>query len=132
MDHPPSLHDPYRIRSLEQLFQLFDAGQFVADVLDKHRQLQIDLIAYRDQHGSKGASGTMTLTVAYAMGKSGDVQMAAKAEFKSPKKPPASASAYIGEDGEMTLFSPLLRRMQHPVRDAGVNYDPTTGEIRNI
>lgn len=132
-DHIPAPHDPYRIRTLEQLFSLFDGGGFISEVLDKHRDLQKELVDFRGEHGTKNCGGSMTLRIDYAMGKSGDVQMGAKAEFKGPKKPPATATAFVGDDGEITLFSPLLARMQRPVRDvSGSNYDPETGEIRDL
>lgn len=133
---PPAISDaadPYRIRTLEQLFMLFDGGEFVAEVLEKHEEMQRDMLAYRDTHGSKGCTASMVLRIDYALNKTGDVNMGAKAEFKSPKKPPASASAYVGEDGQLTLYSPLLRRMTQPVRDVTRGgFDPETGEIRDL
>lgn len=129
--NPPEPHDPYKLRSLEQIFQLFDGGDFLAEVLEGHKQLQRDLLDHREQHGTKGCDGTMTLKINYALGKSGDVAMGATAEFKSPKKPPSSAAAFINDDGELTLYSPFMRRMHEPVRDA-TPYDPETGEIRDI
>ncbi len=71
----------------------------------------------------------MTLQVNYALGKSGDVAMGATVTFKAPKKPPSSAAAFIGDDGELTLFSPFMARMHKPVRDVSEPYDPETGEI---
>ena len=124
-------HDPYKMRSIEQILALFDGGAFLADLLDKHRQLQIDLLEHRDEHGTKGCQGKMTIEVSYALGKSGDVSMGATSTFKVPKKPPSSAAAFINEDGELTLYSPLMARMQSPVRDAD-DYDPETGEVRDV
>lgn len=125
----PDPHDPYRIRSIEQLLALFDGGAFLDDLNEKQAVLLTDLRAHLEQHGTKGCEGEMVLRIKYAPGKSGDVAMGAAVEFKGPKKPAASAAAYVDEDGRMTLFSPMLKRMQQPVRD--VNYDPETGEIRN-
>jgi hypothetical protein len=131
--NPPEPHDPYRLRTLEQILSLFDGGEFLEKVLDGHKQLQLELIEHKAEHGTKGCQGSMTLQVSYALGKSGDVAMGAKVDFKSPKKPPSSAAAYIDEDtGELTLFSPFMARMQHPPRDVTENYDPVTGEIRDI
>lgn len=124
-------HDPYRMRSIEQILSLFDGGDFLAELLDGHRQLQCDLLEHRNEHGTKDCKGSMTIKIDYELGKSGDVAMGAKVEFKAPKKPASSAAAYINDDGELTLYSPLLSRMQQPVRDAS-NYDPDTGEIRDI
>ncbi|MGJ8529664.1 hypothetical protein [Maritalea sp.] len=127
---PTETHDPYKMRSLEQILSLFDGGEFLGDLLAGHRQLQHDLLDHRAEHGAKDCKGTMTIKVDYALGKSGDVAMGARVEFKSPKKPPANAAAYINDDGELTLYSPLLTRMQQPVRDVP-NHDPETGEIRD-
>jgi hypothetical protein len=131
MDDSPDPHDPYRIRSIEQLLALFDGGAFLEDLNEKQAVLLTDLRAHLEDHGTKGCEGEMVLRIKYAPGKSGDVAMGAAVEFKGPKKPAASAAAYVAEDedGKMTLFSPMLKRMQQPVRD--VNYDPVTGEIRN-
>lgn len=124
-------HDPYRMRSIEWLLSLFDGGDFLREVMEGHKQLQIDLIEHKEQHGTKGCQGTMTITVGYALGKSGDVNMGAEVKFKAPKKPPSSATAFLGEDGELTLYSPMMARMQPTPRDA-TNYDPVTGEVRDI
>jgi hypothetical protein len=75
----------------------------------------------------------MTLQLTYGVGNSGDVGMGATVTFKAPKKPPSSAGAYINDAGELTLYSPMMKRMHQPVRDVDdYNYDPTTGEIRDI
>lgn len=126
----PDPHDPYKMRSLEQILSLFDGGDFLAEVLRGHRDLQLDLLEHKEQHGTKGCQGAMTIQVSYALGKQGDVAMGATVSFKAPKKPPSSAAAFINEDGELTLYSPLMARMQAPVRDVS-NYDPETGEIRD-
>lgn len=127
----PEQHDPYKLRSLEQILALFDGGDFMTEVMDGHRKLQIELLEHAAEHGSKGCDGTMTIKIGYALGKSGDVSMSAKAEFKGPKKPPSSAAAFINDRGELTLYSPFLARMHQPVRDA-TPHDPETGEVRDV
>ncbi len=124
-------HDPYKMRSLEQILALFDSGDFLAELLEGHKQLQLDLMEHKDEHGTKGCQGSMTLQVNYALGKSGDVAMGATVAFKAPKKPPSSAAAFINDDGELTLYSPFMARMHQPVRDIP-DHDPETGEIRDI
>ncbi len=47
-------HDPYRLRTLEQILSLFDGGDFLAELLSGHRQLQVDLLDHKDVHGTKG------------------------------------------------------------------------------
>lgn len=123
-------HDPYKMRTLEQILSLFDGGDFLAEVLQGHRQLQLDLLEHKDANGTKGCEGKMTIEVKYALGKQGDVAMGATVAFKAPKKPPSSAAAFINDDGELTLYSPLLARMHRPVRDVS-DFDPETGEIRD-
>lgn len=130
---PDQPRDPYKMRTLEQILALFDGGDFLPEVMDGHRQLQLDLLAHRDEHGTKGCSGSMTLEISYALGKSGDVAMGAAVKFKPPKKPASSAAAFINDDGELTLYSPFLARMHEPVRDvkAATDFDPETGEVRD-
>lgn len=130
LPNPANPHDPYKMRSLEQILALFDNGDFLAKVMQGHKDLQLDLLNHREEHGTKGCQGSMTIQVNYALGKSGDVAMGATVAFKSPKKPPASAAAYINEKGELTLYSPMLAQMQGGVRDV-TDYDPETGEIRD-
>lgn len=123
-------HDPYTMRSLEQILSLFDGGEFLAELMAGHKQLQQDLLDHSEVHGNKGCQGKMTLNVAYALGKSGDVSMSATVSFTPPKKPASSAAAYLDGNGELTLFSPMLRRMNEPVRDV-TPHDPETGEVRD-
>lgn len=129
---PPERHDPYRLRTLEQILAMFDGGEFLRDkVMGGHRDLMIAMADHKVEHGTKGCQGTMTLQVSYALGKSGDVQMGAKVDFKPPKQPPSSAAAYINDDGQLTLYSPFLRQMQTPPRDV-TDFDPETGEVRDV
>jgi len=123
-------NDPYRMRTLEQILSLFDGGDFLRQVMKDHRQLQVDLLDHKGEHGAKGCSGSMTITVSYALGNSGDVAMGATATFKGPKKPPSSAAAFINDQGELTLYSPMMRQMHEPVRDVA-DFDPDTGEVRD-
>lgn len=129
----PEAHDPYRLRTLEQILGLFDGGDFLTEVMDGHRKLQIELLEHNAEHGSKGCQGTMSIQVSYALGKSGDVAMGANVTFKGPKKPSSSAAAFINDKGELTLYSPFLARMHQPVRDVTPNdHDPETGEVRDV
>lgn len=128
----PAQHDPFRMHSLEQILTLFDGGDFLAELMTKHRDLMQDLLDHNGEFGPKGCQGQMTLTIKYAVGNQGDVGMGAQVDFKSPKRPPSSAAAFINDEGELTLYSPMMARMQAPIRDASTtNYDPETGEIRD-
>jgi hypothetical protein len=37
-------NDPYKMRSLEQILALFDGGEFLTEIMDGHKKLQIDLL----------------------------------------------------------------------------------------
>jgi hypothetical protein len=37
--HAVEPHDPYRLRSLEQILSLFDGGEFLTEVMTGHRDL---------------------------------------------------------------------------------------------
>lgn len=124
-------HDPYKMRSLEQILALFDGGEFLTEIMDGHKKLQIDLLEHNDLHGSKKCQGSMTIKVDYALGKSGDVSMGAAVSFKSPQKPASSAAAYLNDQGELTLYSPFMARMHQPIRDVS-DHDHETGEVRDI
>ncbi len=129
--NPPEPHDPYKMRSLEQILMLFDGGEFLDEVMHGNEKLMKDLLEHNEVHGSKGCAGSMTLTIDYAVGNAGDTKMGAKVTFKPPKKPASSAAAFINEDGELTLYNPMMKRMHEPVRDIS-GHDPETGEIRDI
>ena len=124
-------HDPFAMRSLEQILALFDGGDFLDELMEKHTQLMADMKEHREAFNSK-TKGSMTLQVNYELGKHGDLIMHADASFKPPKAPASSASAFIDDQGNMTLYSPLMARMETPVRDANVpDHDPETGEIKD-
>lgn len=123
-------HDPYRMTSLEQILTLFDGGEFLAEVMQGHEDLMRDLLDHNAEHGPKGCKGAMQISVGYTVGNAGDVGMSATVTFTSPKKPPSSAAAYIDDAGHLTLYSPMMRRMQTPVRDI-TPHDPETGEVRD-
>ena len=127
----PTPHDPYKMRTLEQILALFDGGDFITEVMSGHRTLQQDLLEHKAEHGTKGCQGTMTIQVSYALGKSGDVAMGATATFKAPKKPPSSAAAFINDKGELTLYSPFMAQMHRPIRDV-TDHDPETGEVHDV
>jgi len=131
--------DPYKIRSIEALLQLFDGGDFLHELMQGHRDLRVELVEHRQAYGRK-ATGTMTITIGYELGKHGDVAMSATASFKGPKKPAASTSAYINDQGELTLYSPMMAQVMpgprdvvdaHAERDV-TPHDPVTGEVRDI
>jgi hypothetical protein len=124
-------HDPYKMRTLEQIILLFDGGDFMAEIMEGNKKLMQDLLEHHALHGSKGCNGSMTLTLNFGVGKAQDVSMGGKVTFAPPKKPPSGANAYLTDAGDLTLFSPMMRQMQRPIRDVE-EYDPETGEIRDV
>lgn len=127
----PDPHDTYKMRTIEQIIALFDGGDFLTQIMSGHQQLMQDLLDHNAEHGPKGCKGTMTIKLSYAVGNAGDVGMGATVAFVPPNKPPSSASAYINDAGELTLYSPMMARMHQPIRDV-TGFDPETGEIRDV
>lgn len=124
-------HDPFSIRSIEQLFTLFDGGHFLETFMADHRDLLMQMQEHNEEYGHKGAKGSFSLSVAYELGGSGDMAMKISADFKGPKKPPSQAAAYVDDNGQLTLYSPLMKRMQGGVRDV-TPHGPETGEVRDV
>lgn len=122
--------DPYAIRSIEQLFTLFDGGEFLIRFMSDHRDLLEKMQDHHEEFGAKGVKGSFSIGVSYDLSHAGDLTMTATAEFKPPKKPASQAHAFVEGNGELTLHSPMMRRMHGGVRDAG--YDPETGEVRDV
>ena len=124
-------HDPFAIRGFEQLLTLFDGGDFLAQFMTDHRDLLQQMQDHNEEFGHKGAKGSFSLNVSYEMGGAGDVGMRAQADFKGPKKPASQAAAYVDGQGQMTLYSPMMKRMHNGVRDV-TPHDPETGEVRDV
>lgn len=124
------VHDPYALRSLEQILRTFDGGDFYIDLMRKHADLLQQMVEHRDEYPGAKAKGTLSLQIAYDLGKQGDVAMAASATLTPPKKPASSAAAFVDDAGNLTLYSPMMARMHAPPRDV-TDYDPETGEIRD-
>lgn len=128
-----AIRDPYAIRTLAQLLTLFDAGRFEDRIIEEHRALMQKLRDHLDEHGQKGCQGEITIKLKFALGSQADASMGGELTVKPPKAPPAVAHAFVDDDGGMTLFSPMMRRMQPGPRDLRETpHDPETGEIRDI
>ncbi|MFW2541502.1 hypothetical protein ACN2XU_02590 [Primorskyibacter sp. 2E107] len=123
--------DQFSIRGIEQMLTLFDGGEFLAQFMADHLDLMQKLQDHNAEYGHKGAKGSFSLTVSYELGGAGDLGMTAQADFKAPKKPASRAAAYVDESGQISLYSPMLKRMHGGVRDA-TPYDPETGEVRDV
>ncbi|ETX26619.1 hypothetical protein [Roseivivax isoporae] len=106
--------DEFDIRSVDQLFALLDQGDFLAEIMDGNRDLQRVLLDHRAAFGGK-PKGRMTITIDYELTKTGDVSIGGIVEFKRPKAPKASGVAYVNDQGDLSLYSPMMKRMK--VRD---------------
>lgn len=123
-------HDPYAIRSIEQLMTLPDGGEFLLQFLEDHKELMAQLHEHMSEYGSK-AKGSFQINFTYELGTGSDLGIEAKASFTPPKKPSSKGAAFVGQQGEMTLYSPMMKRMYSGIRDV-TPHDPETGEVRDI
>lgn len=126
----PQERDPFAIHSVEALFTLFENGEFLKRFMKEHRDLLTAMQDHSEDFGHKGAKGGFTITVGYAMAGSGDLGMTAQAQFKLPKTPASGATAFVDGQGNLTLYSPMMKRMHGGVRDI-TDHDPDTGEVRD-
>lgn len=124
----PVQHDPYRMRSLEQILSLLNQGEFLKELMKEHTDLQTQLLEHLDTFGAKGCTGSMTITVNYELQSSGDIAMTGTSNFKGPKRPASRGGGYLDADGNITLMSPMLTRMHQPIRDA----DDHPADVRDI
>ncbi|WP_407496797.1 hypothetical protein [Pseudooceanicola sp. MF1-13] len=123
--HP---HDPYSIHDIQQLFTLFNGGEFLSAFMRDHKKMLTDMQDHMEEYSHKNAKGGFTISVSYELNRVGDLTMTANADFKAPKKPSSSAGAYVDADGQMSLMSPMMKRMHGGVRDV-TPHDPETGEV---
>ncbi|MGR3375590.1 hypothetical protein [Salipiger abyssi] len=123
--------DPYAVRSIEHLLTLFDGGHFLTELMPEHRELLQKMQDHNEEFGHKGAKGSFTLSVSYELGGAGDLGMQVAKDFKGPKRPPSHAHAFVDRQGQLTLYSPMMKRMHSGVRDV-TPHDPETGEVRDV
>ena len=105
--NPPERHDPYKMRSLEQILTLFDGGAFLTDLMERHQGLMQELMDHLEEHGPKGCQGSMQITIEYAGGSSVDLtnfSTAAAALLPMPMEPvrPRIITAPIRAHGRVT------------------------------
>ena len=114
--------DDFELRTLQQQLALLDQGQFLQDLQDKQRDMQLALIEHQENYGGK-PKGVLTLTLQYQLMKSGDVEITGTFDVKAPKAPAASGTAYSDAQGNLTLFSPMMKRMNSGLRDVSETRD---------
>lgn len=129
-NNPAEAYDPYAIRDFAQLMQLPDGGDFLKQFQTDHNELMGQLRDHVDEFGI-AARGSFQINFSYALGTGSDLAIEAKASFTPPKKPSSKGAAYLGNQGEMTLYSPMMKKMHAGVRDV-TPHDPDTGEVRDI
>ncbi|MDN5786524.1 hypothetical protein [Pseudorhodobacter sp.] len=118
---------PPVLRGLDQFFGIFENGEFLPEIIDKLQELNAKMSEMRDRFPGGKVTGAFTLSVDMKLNKNRDVTMQGTCTIKPPKSPPSSAVAFITDQGEFTLHSPMLTQMHGGLRDT---YDPETGEIR--
>ncbi len=106
----------FEIRSLDQLMAILDGGNFHTELMEGHSDLMAALVDHQAEFGGK-PKGEMTLKITYQRQKSGDLQIIGEVKFTKPKSPPAMGAAFIGDDLQLTLESPMLSKMRGGVRD---------------
>lgn len=52
----PDPHDPFKMRTLEQILTLFDGGSFLAEVMKGHTGLMQDLLDHNADTGPRAAA----------------------------------------------------------------------------
>lgn len=128
----PRTSDIYAITDISRFFALFDGNEFATEFMQTVNKLIAECGDHMATHDSaKDAKGELTLKITCAPQRSGDMAFSAKVTTKAPAKPPASGTAYVGDDGRMTMASPLLQRMMGTPRDIKTPHDPDTGEVRD-
>ncbi|WP_306155423.1 hypothetical protein [Roseovarius sp. MMSF_3281] len=108
--------DPFKITSMDQLLAILDGGNFHTEVMDGMRDALAALVDHQAEFGGK-PKAEMTMKINFQRQKSGDLQILGECTFKKPKAPAASGAAFIGDDLNLTLESPMLAKMRSPVRD---------------
>lgn len=133
--------DPYAVRTFDQFLQLFDNGDFLQRLEEEHKAMCKALFEHYEANGEQGCKGMMTIKVAYQMPKLADLQVAAQVESKTPKPRPAMAAMYGDEQGNLSLYSPLMKQRDTGLRDVQTvdaqardvtPHDPETGEVRDV
>lgn len=110
----------YDLRTLAQQLALLDQGAFLEELEQEQRDVMLKLREHQADYGGK-PKGTLTITLQYQVMKSGDVEITGVFDAKTPKKPAASGTAYSDEQGNLSLYSPLMKRMSGGLRDVAAS-----------
>lgn len=112
------------LRTTDQIFAMFDNGEFLQRFLDDHRELIIALHSHQMEHGGK-PKGKVVITINYQLDKQLTLMAEAEAKFDKPKKPKASTTLWTTAEGGLTPQNPKQPWLPG-VRDA----TPAAREIR--
>ena len=99
-----------------------DSGEFLAQFMDDHKQLILDMHQAQMDNGGK-VKGRFVITVDYALDRQLSMTVTAEAKIKAPKKPKATAALWTTSDGMLTPQNP--RQPSLPgIRDVTPNAHP--------
>lgn len=113
---------PFELRTADQILAMPDAGEFLAQFMEDHQKLILDMHQAQMDQGGK-VKGGFTITVDYALDRQLSMQVTAEAKIKAPKKPKASAALWTTADGMLTPQNP--RQPSLPgIRDVTPNAQP--------
>ena len=96
---------PFELRTADQILAMPDSGEFLAQFMDDHKQLILDMHQAQMDQGGK-VKGGFTITVDYTLDRQLSMIVAAEAKIKAPKKPKASAALWTTADGMLTPQNP--------------------------
>lgn len=96
---------PYELRTADQILAMPDNGDFLAQFMDQHRQLILDMHQAQMDQGGK-VKGGFTITVDYMLDRQLSLTVTAEAKIKAPKRPKATAALWTTADGMLTPQNP--------------------------
>lgn len=106
---------PYALRTIDQILAIPDEGNFLSELLQENADLIAELQDHQKAYGG-APKGSLSISIAYELGKGGIVNMKASFATKAPKTPAASAVAWVTRDGDLTPENPAQMKLN--LRDA--------------
>ncbi|OGR09707.1 MAG: hypothetical protein A2341_14960 [Deltaproteobacteria bacterium RIFOXYB12_FULL_58_9] len=95
----------FELRTADQILAMPDSGEFLAQFMDDHKKLILDMHQAQMDQGGK-VKGGFTITVDYTLDRQLSLIVTAEAKIKAPKKPKASAALWTTADGMLTPQNP--------------------------
>lgn len=122
MSNDPQVTPP--MRTFSTVLAAIDDGRFHSDLTDKLKALLGDMSNHQQEFGGK-VSGIMSINVGFTL-EGGLVDVVAKAEVKTPKRPNARTVMYLTPENNLSASNPKQRNL--PFRDVS---EPQ-GEVKVI